>query len=141
MSFQGHFWNTERAPSNIIWMLFDCIFFQIILFILLKMLGGHVPRFLRSCDFPTTGGWGLLPHRPVCQQGFGGMLHQKSLPCPQGHYYGKVTGFYGEIQFLRAEATGMCFCGEGLSLRTSPLWVAPYIQLEGRVILLVKEHK
>ena len=37
----------ERAPSNIIWILFDYIFFRIkkALFILFKMLDGGVARF------------------------------------------------------------------------------------------------
>ena len=56
----GEFLNTERAPSNIIWILFDYIFFRIkrALFILFKMLGGkgmgarapHTPRFLRPSN-------------------------------------------------------------------------------------------
>ena len=51
-SSSGEFLDTERAPSNIIWTLFDYIFFRIkrALFILFKMLGGGLglcPRFLR----------------------------------------------------------------------------------------------
>ena len=46
----------ERAPSNIIWILFDYIFFRIkrALFILFKMLGACAPRAPSLGSYATT---------------------------------------------------------------------------------------